>query len=82
VYLQLVYQSFLYKTNQLQEEANFNDSLIKSILCIHLAYAYLAPRLSYFHHMNIVWPECSATIMELKKNKPDHFMFKEQEFVS
>lgn len=57
-------------------------SLLHVLVNVHIAYQKLAPRLTYFRAMNSVWPDCSRTVVELKEKSPDHFMFKEQEFVS
>ncbi|KAL4233165.1 hypothetical protein ACF0H5_007850 [Mactra antiquata] len=76
---QLVCQSVLYKAKQMM-----NDPTTKGVICsliyIHIAYESLSRRLTYFHDMNIVWPECSEIIVNKKHDNPDHNMFKEQEF--
>ncbi|XP_060586347.1 E3 ubiquitin-protein ligase rnf213-alpha-like [Ruditapes philippinarum] len=76
---QLVCQSVLYLTTQMVSNSTEN-SLLHSLVTVHIAYQKLAPRLTYFRAMNSVWPECSSTIVDLKASKPDHYMFKEQEF--
>ncbi|XP_053396342.1 E3 ubiquitin-protein ligase rnf213-alpha-like isoform X2 [Mercenaria mercenaria] len=76
---QLVCESVFYVTNQMANDTTEN-MLLHSIVNVHMAYQKLAPRLTYFRAMNSVWPECSATIIDLKTKNPDHFMFKEQEF--
>ncbi|XP_060597648.1 E3 ubiquitin-protein ligase rnf213-alpha-like, partial [Ruditapes philippinarum] len=76
---QLVCQSVLYLTTQMANTLSEN-SLLHSLVTVHIAYQKLASRLTYFRAMNSVWPECSSTIVDLKASKPDHFMFKEQEF--
>ncbi|XP_053396010.1 E3 ubiquitin-protein ligase rnf213-alpha-like [Mercenaria mercenaria] len=76
---QLVCRSVFYVTNQMANDTAEN-MLLHSLVNVHMAYQKLAPRLTYFRAMNSVWPECSATIIDLKTKNPDHFMFKEQEF--
>ncbi|XP_053396339.1 E3 ubiquitin-protein ligase rnf213-alpha-like isoform X2 [Mercenaria mercenaria] len=76
---QLVCQSVFYVTNQMANNTTEN-MLLHSLVNVHMAYQKLAPRLTYFRAMNSVWPECSATIISLKEEKPNHFMFEEQEF--
>ncbi|XP_060590421.1 E3 ubiquitin-protein ligase rnf213-alpha-like, partial [Ruditapes philippinarum] len=78
---QLVCQTVFYMTTQMAMANNTTEnSLLHSLVTVHIAYQKLAPRLTYFRAMNSVWPECSSTIVDLKAKNPDHFMFKEQEF--
>ena len=70
-----------YATTEIANDTEDN-SLLHSMVTVHVAYQKLAPRLTYFRAVNSVWPECSSTIVDLKDKNPDHFMFKEQEFVS
>ncbi|XP_053396335.1 E3 ubiquitin-protein ligase rnf213-alpha-like isoform X2 [Mercenaria mercenaria] len=76
---QLVCQSVFYVTNQMANDTT-ESMLLHSLVNVHMAYQKLAPRLTYFRAMNSVWPECSATIIDLKTKNPDHLMFKEQAF--
>ncbi|WAR07202.1 R213A-like protein, partial [Mya arenaria] len=69
------------KTMEICEVTNSMGCLIQTLTCVHIAYESLALRLAYFRSMNGVWPQCSSAILEIKKTNPDHFMFKEREFI-
>ncbi|XP_052808691.1 E3 ubiquitin-protein ligase rnf213-alpha-like isoform X2 [Mya arenaria] len=75
----LVCQTVQNKTMEICGGTNSIGCLIENLACVHIAYETLALRLSYFRSMNGVWPQCSSAILEVKKNNPDHFMFKERE---
>ncbi|XP_053396355.1 E3 ubiquitin-protein ligase rnf213-alpha-like [Mercenaria mercenaria] len=76
---QLVCQTLAYAAKQLSVEED-ETSLLLTLINVHIAHEAVASRLTYFRAINSVFPECSSTILELKRKQPDHFMFQDYEF--
>ncbi|XP_053396012.1 E3 ubiquitin-protein ligase rnf213-alpha-like [Mercenaria mercenaria] len=74
----LVFNAIMETASQLSDGIS-HDSLLGSVVYTHLAFEAVSSRLTYFHMLNVAWPECSKTILEKRAEKPDHFMFKENE---
>ena len=79
--LQSVCQALEYVVVQAKASSEEDDSILRSLIYVHMAYQKLAPRLKYFRAMNAVWPQCSSMIMDLKQKDPKNEMFSEEKFV-
>ncbi|XP_053388236.1 E3 ubiquitin-protein ligase rnf213-alpha-like [Mercenaria mercenaria] len=77
---QLVCQALAHAETQLATEA-CESNLLLTLINVHLAHDILAPRLTCFRAMNSVCPECSSTIVELRRKHPDHFMFQKYDLI-